>query len=592
MGEEGRRDRREEVQMRSILRDGRRWTAAAAPDERLVNTIQSSLGCAVSFAELLAQRGGGSWESLIAPGLRSLHSPFLLRDMEEAVDRLRRAIDGKEKVFIHGDFDADGLTGAAVLYRALRPLLPPNSVKVEVGDRTNGHGLSRPFVHRAVKEGFDLVLTVDCGISNVDEIAELRREGIETIITDHHLPPAELPEAVAIVDPHCDGDAYPNKQLAGVGVAYKLVCALFERLGKPTPTHLLDLVALGTVADLVPLAADGESENRAIVREAFARIGRGEGSSLGLRVLLDKLSIRADRLRTSDIGFLVAPKLNAANRAGDPKVAFLLLVTETSDQAEYLAEILLDYNRDREIAQNDMIAQAEELMRERETDPREDGLVFLAGKYWNEGILGLVASNLVDRYGVPAIVLSKGDRTSRASCRSVGDFDISACLEAHADLLLRFGGHRKAAGFSVANENLDALEERMLAYVDDHREELGIFESETVDTDLAAVDVDMRLYTDLTSLGPYGPGNPEPRFLLRDCTFSDLKLVGARRHHLKGTVSQRGVAVPFIAFRMGRHLSTFEGARRGNLICSVGFDDWRNDVQLRGVDLVGDAPSG
>jgi len=552
----------------------------------LVDTIRSSLGCSSPFATLLAQRGGDKWASVIDPGAQSFHSPFLLSDMDRAVDRLQQAFERKERIFIHGDFDADGLTGAAVLYRALRPLLPGNSIKVEVGERTYGHGLSKPFVLRAIQEEFHLVITVDCGISNVEEIAELKRAGIDTIVTDHHLPPSSLPAAVAIVDPHRAEDSYPNPNLAGVGVAYKLACAVYERLGRPTPMHLLDLVALGTVADLVPLSSDGESENRAIVREAFARIAKREGSSLGLRALSEKLSVKPEKMRASDIGYLIAPKLNAANRAGDPKVAFLLLITEDADQAEYLAEILLDYNRDREIAQNDLIAQANDLIRAEGMNPREDGILFLVGKYWNEGILGLVAASLADRFRVPAIVVSRGDRLSRGSCRTVGQFDMSACLEAHTDLLLQHGGHKSAAGFSVSNEMLPALEERLLAYADARRSDLGAPRLDLVDVELVLGDVDMRLLTDLASLGPFGPGNPEPRFLVRDCSFSDLKLVGNRRQHLKGKATQNGTPISFIAFRTGKHLTTFEETKDSMLVCSVSFDDWRNDVQVQGQDLL------
>ena len=572
--------------MRSILRDGRAWQLAPIPDEKLVESIHATLGCVRPFAILLADRGASSWESLIDPGQDRFHSPFLFSNMERAIARLLDAIEGGERIFVHGDFDVDGLTGAAVLYRGLHPLLPPNTLKVAVGDRTNGHGLSRPFVLRAIEEQFGLVITVDCGISNNAEIDALAAAGIDTIVTDHHIAQETLPGATAIIDAHCDGETYPNHDLAGVGVAYKLICALYERLGKPVPAQLLDLVALGTVADLVPLSSDGETENRAFVREAFSLIGRGEGSSQGLRILLDKLSVNPAKISTSDIGYLVAPKLNAANRAGDPKVAFLLLITESSDQAEYLAEILLDYNRDREIAQNDMIAQAEAIIREEKLDPSADGLSFVSGRYWNEGILGLVASNLTERFRVPSIVVSQGDRTSRGSCRSVGAFDITACLEASSDLLLQYGGHRMAAGFSITNGQIPALRERLLTYVAQHRDELMHLAPERIDAQLEIQDVDLRFYTDLTALSPFGPGNTRPRFLLRDCTFSELTLVGNRKQHLKGQVSQHGASLPFIAFRMAKHLDRFEQTDPVSLVGYAGFDDWRGSVQIQGIDLV------
>jgi len=574
--------------LRSVLREGREWGVATPPQEALLEAIRGKLGCSDAFAMLLAQRGGSSWEKLIDSEGQRFHSPFLLPDMEEAVARLRLAIECGQRVFVHGDFDVDGLSGAAILYRGLRPLLRENSVKVEVGERSQGHGMSSAFVLRAIDEGFGLVVTVDCGITNHEEIARLAAAGIDTIVTDHHLPVGDLPPALAIVDSHRDGARYPNRHLAGVGVAYKLICGLYERLGRPAPTELLDLVALGTIADLVPLTSDGESENRAFVREAFEILARGEGSSLGLRILMARLSVKPEKMTASDIGYLVAPKLNAANRAGDPKVAFLLLVTEDRDQAEYLAEILLDYNRDREIAQNDLLSQAVEMIREEGRAPREDGFVFLVGEYWNEGILGLVASSLTERYRVPAIVLSKGDRVSRGSCRSGGGFDVSACLDAHADLLLQYGGHRMAAGFSVATEALPQLEERIEQYVADRRSEIASHEPETIDTESSLDEIDERLYAELASLAPFGPGNPRPIFLLRGCSFERLTLVGNRKQHLKGQVTQGQSTLPFIAFRMGRHLETFETSNGFALVCQIGFDDWQGKVQAQGIDLVTD----
>ena len=511
--------------------------------------------------------------------------------MEAAVDRLRLALDREERIFIHGDFDVDGLTGASVLYRGLRPLLPENSVKVEVSERSQGHGMSSAFVLRAIEEAFGLVVTVDCGITNQEEIARLAEAGIDTIVTDHHLPVGELPRAVAVVDPQRKDSRYPNRHLAGVAVAYRLICGLYERLDRPQPTHLLDLVAFGTIADLVPLTCDGDSENRAFVREAFDMISKGEGSSLGLRTLMTRLSVNPKKITTSDIGYLVAPKLNAANRAGDPKVAFLLLVTEARDQAEYLAEILLDYNRDREIAQNDLLSQAEEMIRAEGIAPREDGYVFLVGQYWNEGILGLVASSLADRYRVPAIVLSRGDQISRGSCRSAGGFDVSACLEANANHLLQYGGHRMAAGFSIANDALGRLEEGIDHYVSRNQPEVAPATADVIDAEASLSDIDLRFHEHLTSLAPYGPGNPRPRFLVRNCSFDSLTLVGNRKQHLKGHVTQDGMSLPFIAFRMGRHLEAFEEAQGTSLVCQIGFDDWRGNVQAQGIDLVAEDSS-
>ena len=574
--------------MKSLIRKGRDWKIASVADDDLVQRIQASLCCARPFAILLARRGGENWERLIDPGFRNLHSPLALCGMEEGVSRLVEAVKNEERLFVHGDFDVDGLTGAAVLYQGMLPLFPKGTVKVEVGDRARGHGLSRQFISRAMAEGFAVVVTVDCGISNIEEIGHLRQAGIDTIVTDHHIPPPELPPALAVIDPQRTDETYPNRHLAGVGVAYKLVCALYEYLGRPVPHHFLDLVALGTLADLVPLADGGEVENRGMVREGFSLISRGEGSSLGLRVLMQKLSINPQKLTASDISYIIAPKLNAANRTGDPKVAFLLLTTGVPKRAEYLTEVLLDYNRDREIAQDDLISQAEERMAEEGVDPKGDGMIILQGRYWNEGILGLVASNLTDRYRVPTIVVSQGDRVSRASCRSVAGFDMAACLKAHADLLLHYGGHEMAAGFSVANDVLPELRERLLSYVAERGPDKQTTAVKWIDAETTIDQIDMRFYTNIRSLSPYGPGNPAPLLLLAGCAFEGLTMVGARQQHLKGKVVQDGLLLPFIAFRMGRHISTFEEARDACLVFRAGFDSWQGSVQLEVVDLVAD----
>lgn len=572
--------------MKSLTRQGREWEIAPSPNVTLVEEIRLSLGCAHPFAVLLARRGGKTWQRLIQPDLCNLHSPFELRGMNEGITRLVRAIEKNETVFIHGDFDVDGLSGAAVLYQGLLPLVPKGTIKVEVGDRHRGHGLSSEFVHRAIDENFSLIITADCGTSNVNEIALLNEAGIDTIITDHHLVSLPPPKATALINPHRPGETYPNPHLAGVGVTYKLICALYEHLGHPPPHHLLDLVALGTIADLVPLAENGEIENYIMVREAFSLIARGEGSSLGLRVLLERLSIDPKRITTSDIGYLIAPKLNAANRAGDPKVAFLLLTTAKLQRAEYLTEILLDYNRDREIAQGDLVSQAEEQLAENRIDPEEDGVVILTGKYWNEGILGLVASHFADRYRVPTVIISQGDHTSRASCRSVAGFDIMACLEAHADLLLHYGGHHMAAGFSVANEYLPELRKRLLNYVAHQGPTCPRLATASIDSEITSGEIDVRFYNDIRSLAPYGPGNPAPLFLLRNCSLEEIALVGTQQQHLKGKVVQDGLSLPFIAFRMGRYSDLFETVENAALVFRAGFDDWRRSVQLEIVDLV------
>lgn len=571
--------------MKSILFAGREWSLVTPPAIKLTDEISKELTCTPLSAILLAQRGGRQWRKIINPDRRTFHSPFLFSQMETAVTRLLDAIDRQEKIFIHGDFDADGLTGAAVLYYGFLPLFPAGTIKVEVGDRTSGHGLSHAFVRRAIEEEFNLIVTVDCGISDCEKISYLRETGIDTIITDHHLPLDELPPAIAIIDPHLPEETYPNCSLAGVGVAYKLVCGLYERLGRPTPYQLLDLVCIGTIADLVPLAKENEVENRAIVREGLALLKQKQGSSCGIRALMKKVTLKPEQLQADDIGYRIAPKINAANRAGDPKVAFLLLTTTQQDRARYLAEVLIDYNHDRTVSQQDITHQAKELLAKENINPQQDGIVIVGGKYWNEGIIGLVASRLSEEYGVPAIVFSYGDRISRASCRSVKGFNITDCLQSCSEVLIHYGGHEMAAGLSLANERLAEFVTCVHSYIQDYKGPAATKILE-IDAVIDAQAVNFRTYDDLASLAPFGKGNPTPICLLPGVLFDQLHLVGNGGHHLKGKIIQADISLPFIAFHLGGYIDLLAKTTAAGVVCSLEVDSWRNNIQLQLIDVV------
>lgn len=576
---------RQPQKMKSLLFTGKEWALAVPPAINLVDEISNELTCSPLLSILLAQRGGRQWRKIINPDRHTFHSPFLFSQMERAVRRLRNAIDSREKIFIHGDFDADGLTGAALLYYGLLPLFPAGTIKVEVGDRTFGHGLSYAFVRRAIEEEFNLVVTVDCGISDCKKISDLREAGIDTIVTDHHLPFDELPSAVAIIDPHLPEETYPNRSLAGVGVAYKLVCGLYEQIGRPTPYHLLDLVCIGTIADLVPLAKENEVENRAIVREGLELLNREKGSSYGIRALIKELALKPEQLQADDIGYLIAPKINAANRAGDPKVAFLLLTTTQPDRAQYLAEVLVDYNHDRTANQQEITQQAKEILAKENINPSQDGIIIVGGRYWNEGIIGLVASSLVEEYDVPAIVFSYGDRISRASCRSVNGFNITACLQSCSKVLIHYGGHEMAAGLSLANERLTEFVTSVRSYLQNYPGPPAKRRLE-IDAVIDAQGVNTDAYKDLALLSPFGKGNPAPIFLLPCACFDELHLVGANGKHLKGKIIQADVTLPFIAFNFGGYIDFLEKIADAGVVCSLEFDNWCNNIQLQLIDVV------
>jgi single-stranded-DNA-specific exonuclease len=506
--------------------------------------------------------------------------------MEEAVRRLLKALEREERVFIHGDFDVDGITGAALLYLGLKRA-GFRGLKVELEDRERGHGLNRGVVERAIREGFTLLVTVDCGISDPDHVAELERSGINVILTDHHQPLPELPPATAILNPRLEGCGYPNRALAGVGVAFQLLRGLYERLGiEAEAREFLDLVMLGTVADLVPLVADGQAENKVLVAQGLRLLAEG-GGRLGGRTLIERVGLDPARLTAGEVSYIIAPKLNAANRVGDPRVAFLLLTTESRERAEYLAEILIDYNRDRQIAQDDLLYQAEELIRGGAADPRQDKIIILEGDYWNPGIIGLVASDLVERYYRPAILISRGPQESRASGRSIPEFDLIASLERFSHLLLRYGGHQMAAGFSIDNRNIPPLKEGLYKYT---QEQLANLDGPTsrIDTPLAPEEIDLKLYEEIQHLAPFGMGNPEPRFLLPRARLSAIEVVGSGGDHLKCRATVAGREFECIGFGMGRYASRLWGMEEVGLVFKLSRDEWlgRVKIQLELEDFV------
>jgi single-stranded-DNA-specific exonuclease len=566
-----------EEELRSLF-TSRRWRLRQ-PTPEAVERLSAEIGCSVALARILEGRGGEKLENLLQVSLEQVTPPWTFTTMEVAVERLLRARERGERVFIHGDFDVDGISGAALLYLGLRET-GFSGLKVELEDRARGHGLNREVVKRTISEGFRLLITVDCGISDPDYVTELEAAGVNVLITDHHQPLPELPPATAILNPRLESCAYPNRALAGVGVTFQLLRGLYERLGMAEEAErFLDLVMLGTVADLVPLVAEGAAENKALVAQGLHLLAAG-GGQLGLGTLVEKVGLDSASLTAGEVGYIIAPKLNAANRVGDPRVAFLLLTTESRARAEYLAEILIDYNRDRQVAQDDLLYQAEELIRAGAADPKRDKIIILEGDYWNPGIIGLVASDLVERYYRPAILISRGEGESRASGRSIPEFDLIAGLEQFAHLLLRHGGHQMAAGFSIANRNIPPLKKGLFEYAKERLADLN-GPTSRVDAALEPEEIGLELYEEVQRLAPFGMGNPEPRFLLRRARLSVAEMVGRGGSHLKCRAQARERELECIGFDMGTYAARLWELGEVGLIFKLGRDEWLGQVKVQ-----------
>ncbi|MCS6936079.1 MAG: single-stranded-DNA-specific exonuclease RecJ [Candidatus Bipolaricaulota bacterium] len=570
---------------RSLL-TGRQWRLRAVSGERAAQ-LARELGCSAPLATVLAARAADRPQELLDHSLAALASPWSLLGLDKAVHRLMRALQRGERIFIQGDFDVDGLTSTALLYRGLQKL-GAKEIKVDLSDRERGHGLSPPVVQRLITEGFQLLITADCGTSDGEFIQTLQDHRIDVIITDHHRPPERLPPAYAIVNPRQPGCPYVYKDLAAVGVAFQVLRGLYERCGQPPSAceEFLDLVLVGTIGDLVPLVRDGLAENQRLVANGLRCLAAGRGSSLGLRVLIKKLGLDVRHLSPGDFSYIIVPKLNAANRVGDPRVAFLLLTTQDPQRADFLASTLLAYNQDRQIAQDDLLFQAEELLR-REPGWQEAPLIFLAGRYWNPGLLGLVASELAEKHHRPAIIVALGDEISRASCRSVPGFDIALALEEHRDLLERYGGHAMAAGFSIRNEKIPLLRERLRDYaralLPQRAQPIYEFEAE-----LSPQELTLEVYYDLQRLAPFGIGHPEPRFLLRGARIQQWRTVGTNGDHLKCLIEAGGQTFPAIGFSLGEHALLLEEHQTLDLIFKLGCDTWsgRPQIQLEIEDIL------
>ncbi len=570
--------------VRSLLQK-RRWRLKSLSLER-ASQIARDYGCSPAVARVLAARAPDCPQELFDHRIERLSAPWELRGIKEAVARIDRALRQGEKIFIQGDFDVDGITSTALLYKALRRL-GAQGIKVDLSDRERGHGLSEAVLHRLHNEGFSLLITADCGISEVEFVRSLQEHGIDVIISDHHHPPPQLPPAYAIINPKQPGCSYPNKDLAAVGVAFQMVRALYELRGLPQDVcrEFLDLVMLGTVGDLVPLVHNGCAENQRLVAQGLLSVAQGQGC-LGLRTLIEKLSLDPHRLTTGEVGYIIVPKLNAANRVGDPRDAFMLLVTALPTKADQLAERLLAYNQDRQIAQGDLLYQAEEFLRTR-PNWQQEKLIFLAGKYWNPGLIGLVASDIAEKYYRPTVLVSIGDEISRASCRSIPGFDIMAALEKHSELFERYGGHAMAAGFSIRNDKLSLLQEHLCAYA---REVLRDLEDPVheLEAELAPEEITLETYTDLLRLAPFGMGHPIPRFLLRTAQILELRTVGNGSRHLKLRVAAGGREFSAIGFSLGEFAYEIEQAGRVGLAFKLGCDTWtgRPQVQLEIEDIL------
>lgn len=572
--------------MNSLLYNDQIWEQAEG-NESLIAEAQQELDCSKAFARVVTNRYGSSYSLVSRSPKEALNPTKELPDLTPALDRLEKALEDGEDIFIQGDFDVDGLSSAAILYRGLkgvRGFSGPGKLKVGVGDRIKGHGLNRELSSRLIRGNFDLLVTTDCGVKDQEEISHLQDCGVDVIVTDHHQPPEVLPPALAVVDPKRTSSGYPNPYLAGAGVAYKLMDAFYQRLvsEKGVRGSLLQLAALGTVADLVPLLADGVDENRHLVKLGLQRMQ--EEPIPGLASLFNRLGERdwwKKPVEARHISYRLAPKLNSANRVGDPKVGFLLLATNDTPRADYLVKTLIDYDRDRSRVQKKVIREAKEKLELQCFDPGSRGVVFVVGSNWNLGVIGLVSSKLSSEYELPAVTVSKMGGKCRGSMRSVEGLSVVEGFNRCSEHLIQFGGHSMAGGFTAYARELDSLRDCLNKWSQEKsvardQKNVNYFEAE-LRPELAS----MNLVEELESLKPFGEGNPAPTFYMRNLDVIDVRQVGKLQKHLKLTLASRDEIFSCIGFGLGDSVSDIQAAEAVNPIFNLEENVWNGERNLQ-----------
>ncbi len=539
---------------------------------------------------LLCQRGLDTKEkveSFLNPDYdRDIHDPFLFSDMEKAAGRIKKAGDSKEKVIIFGDYDADGVTSTVMLKETLEEL----GILVEIyipDKKLEGYGLNLEAISNFKKGGTTLIITVDCGITNFNEINEAKKQGIDVIISDHHHIPENLPPALAIINPQLKNCRYPSKNLAGVGVAFKIVQALYKKFlpEKFDKTKwLLDLVAIGTIADCVPL----ENENRALAK--FGLLVLSKTRRVGLKELFSAGRIMIDEDNYPDarkVAFQIAPRINAAGRMNHANTAFNLLVEKNQALARGLALEIEASNQKRQ-KETDRIV--EEIRILANNSFKNKKFIFASGEHFPIGIAGLVAGKIADEFHKPTAVFQKEERASRGSFRSIPELSIIELLEKCKGLTLKCGGHSQAAGATIDNNKLDDFYKKLDGLIEKELEGKEYGSATEVDLEISADDIDFELTETLKKFEPFGEGNEEPVFLVRGLVIQEIKTVGNAGKHIKLFLRPAGDSPKIfeaIGFNLSGANSHLKAGDKINIVFNLQIDSWNGNkkIQLKLIDL-------
>lgn len=533
------------------------WNIKEQPDEDVVEALAGGVGVSPAMARVLTLRGVSTpaeARGFVCPDLRGLHDPFLMRDMDRAVGRIEAALAGGERILVYGDYDVDGVTAVALVFRALGALLAVEGrLGFYIPDRfSEGYGISRQGVEYARGGGYTLVIALDCGIKAVARMREARQMGIDFIICDHHVAGDELPDVVACLDAKRPDCPYPDKNLSGCGVGFKLMEALYLRLGADRSSLMshLDLLAVSIASDIVPMTG----ENRILAHHGLRRLN--SNPNVGLLALMERAGLEPGRISVADIIFKIGPRLNAAGRMRSGNTAVRLLLAAGRAEADRLSRDIDFSNEERKDLDREITREA---MRALAADPSlaDANAITLYNPEWSKGVIGIVASRLSETFLRPAVVLTRSQadpRMAAGSARTVAGFDLYGAIEACADLLEDFGGHTYAAGLTMRLENVEPFRRRLASYADKHAERQERRPHIDVDTEIVLDDISDEFIAQLDLLQPYGPDNARPVFVSRGVyDYGTSKTFGHSNRHLKlDIIDARGRGVhPGIGFGLG-----------------------------------------
>ena len=560
-----------------------RWEAKPIPNDEVIKFLQHQIGVSRNISTILVQRGIRNFDmakSFFRPELNHLHDPFLMKDMKFATARIDEAIKNHEKILIYGDYDVDGVTSTALLTTFLRQ--KTTNIFPYIPDReTEGYGISFNGINEAVKKGVSLIISIDCGIKAVQQVEYAKAKNIDFIICDHHLPESQIPNAIAVLDPKRDDCEYPFKELCGCGIGFKLIQALCLEWGID-PQQLinyLDLVSLATVGDQMPL----NNENRVITSLGLRQIN--ENPRPGIKALLSDL--KGQEISTSTLVFKLSPKVNAAGRMKHASLALELLMCDKLEDTINLSEQIQSINIERREEDKKTTKEALIQIKDREEELFSSTLVY--DDNWHPGIIGIVASRLIEKYYRPTIVLTKKGQYYIGSARSINGFDIYKALKKCSNLLEQFGGHKYAAGLKLHESKLKLFRSEFEKFSNKNISEKQKVKTLIYDLEVPLTDLNLKFFNIIKQMGPFGPKNLKPIFCTRDCLISERTCcVGKESQHLQIFIKAESKTFKGIAFNKGEELNKIKESETVDFLYSIEKNSWNGneELQLMIIDII------